>query len=99
MWEVVWRRAVADHRERPGRGGALASLGLELTRESGERARGRADRRRLWCETDGNRIGVGAGEVAGEVGWLVQVDPERVDVNAGLLVEEDGELVGLEDAC
>ncbi|KAF5121944.1 hypothetical protein E5D57_012416 [Metarhizium anisopliae] len=80
-------------RWRRGGGGAVAVGGvggLQFARPAGQRARRRADGRRGRRVALGGGVGVVAGEVAGEVAGLVHVDPEGVNVDARVAVEEAG---------
>lgn len=68
--------------------GSGAAVDLELAGPAGEVAGSLADGRRVGREADGRFVGVVAGEVAGEVGGFVHVNPEGVDVDSRVLVEE-----------
>lgn len=75
---------------------AIALVGttarLEIARPAGQRTRRRADRRWGRRITHSGGIRVGTGEVAREVAGLVHVDPQSVNVQAGLGVEKGLEL-------
>lgn len=85
------RRGLGGRRRRSGGAGAVAVGGvggLQLARPAGQRARRRADGRRGRRVALGGGVGVVAGEVAGKVAGLVHVDPEGVNVDARVAVEE-----------
>ena len=71
---------------------AGVALGLEDARPAGELTRRSADGRGGRGEANGSLLGVVAGEVAREVGRFVHVDPEGIDVNTRVPVEEFEEL-------
>lgn len=94
MRKEAWWCAVLDNFDRTCLDVATA-LGLEIAGESGKGSWRRTDWRRRGSKADSDLIGIFAREEAGEVGGLVQVDPEGVDIYAGVLIEEYGELVVL----
>lgn len=92
--EEVRGLAVTDNFQRASLS-AVTSFRLELAGKPRQRSRRSSDWWRLWCEADSDLVGIVTREVAREVGGLVQVDPERVNVDTILRAEEQFKFVGL----
>ncbi len=73
---------------------ALGPSRLEVAWPPGKLTWGGSDRRRSGWISNRRSSRIVAREVAGEVGWLIHINPEPINVDAIFGVEKDGEFVG-----